>query len=209
MALSAQECRMARAALNIGVRELAASADMSPNTIARLERGETLHRRTRAHVRAALEAQGLVFLTPGTAAGAWPGPVVAYAPRRRLTGRAKLLSDLWNLPSFHLESEVVFKSLLDIFDAYLNIIQDEHREPDAWERQDLNGAANALQRCDIFTAYSYIIHGITPPDNQSRDYHHPDDDADTSAEFNMAYFRRAMSSLRSKGYKDPYPQKVA
>src|SRR5580658_10121700 len=61
--LTAQQCRMARAALNIGVRELAAAADLSPNTIARLERGETLHRRTLAHVQGALEARGVALLT--------------------------------------------------------------------------------------------------------------------------------------------------
>lgn len=62
---------------------------------------------------------------------------------------------------------------------------------------------------DIFTAYSHIIHGITPPDNQSRDYPQPDDDAASFAELNMAYFRKALSYLGSKGYTDPYPPKAA
>lgn len=204
MTFTAQQCRMARAALGIGVRELATDADISPNTVARLERGETLHRRTLAHVQATLEAKGIVFISPGPG-GAWPGHIVGYAPGRRLLGRAKLLADLWSLPNFHHESEAVFHSLLDIFDAYLDIIQSENREPDAWERQDLNGAAKALQCCDVFTAYSYIIHGITPPDNQSRDYHHPDSEAASLADLTMTYFRKAMAHLRSKGYQNPYP----
>jgi transcriptional regulator with XRE-family HTH domain len=207
MSLTAQECRMARAALDIGVRELAAAADISPNTIARLERGETLHRRTLAHVQATFEARGVVFVSPGPG-GAWPGPIVGYAPGRRLPGRAKLLSDLWSLPNFHHDPEAVFNALLDVFDSYLDIIQSENREPDMWERQDLKGAANALQRCDVFTAYSHIIRGITPPDNQSRDYPHPDNEAASFTDLTMAHFRRTMSYLRSKGYQDPYPHEV-
>ena len=53
---------MARAALNIGVRELAALADVSTNTVTRLERGDSLYRRTVAVIRAALEDAGVLFL---------------------------------------------------------------------------------------------------------------------------------------------------
>src|SRR5690348_12982264 len=148
--LTAQQCRMARAALNIGVRELADAADVSPNTIARLERGEALHRRTLAHVQGALEARGVAFLTP-EAGAAWPGPVVAYDPGRRLTGRARLFSELWSLPNFHRNSTAVFDSLLDILEAYLDIIQGENREPDPWERDQLHYATQALARSDIFS----------------------------------------------------------
>jgi len=56
------QCRMARAALEIGVRELAERADVSTNTIVRLERGEALKPRTVAAIRAALEAAGVVFV---------------------------------------------------------------------------------------------------------------------------------------------------
>ena len=38
--MTPEQCRMARAGLGLGVRELAAAADVSTNTIARLERGE-------------------------------------------------------------------------------------------------------------------------------------------------------------------------
>ncbi len=53
---------MARAALQLGMRELAVAAEVSPNTIARLERGEALYPRTIAAIRAALEAAGVEFI---------------------------------------------------------------------------------------------------------------------------------------------------
>nr|WP_270933299.1 XRE family transcriptional regulator [Roseomonas sp. MO-31] len=55
---------MARAALGLGVRELATLAKVSPNTIARLERGDRLYARTTEAVRGVLEEAGLIFL-PG------------------------------------------------------------------------------------------------------------------------------------------------
>ena len=66
--MNAQQCRMARAGLGLGVRELAAAADVSTNTIARLERGEALYPRTLAAIRTALEAAGVEF-TNGDAPG--------------------------------------------------------------------------------------------------------------------------------------------
>ena len=53
---------MARVALSWGVRDLAAAAKVSPNTIARLERGETLNPRTLGAIRTALEAAGVEFI---------------------------------------------------------------------------------------------------------------------------------------------------
>jgi transcriptional regulator with XRE-family HTH domain len=60
--LTAEQCRMARAALLLGVRELGVLAAVSPTTITRLERGETLYPRTVAAIRAALEAAGVEFI---------------------------------------------------------------------------------------------------------------------------------------------------
>lgn len=60
--LTRQQCRMARAALGLSVRELAKLADVSPNTITRLERGEVLHRRTARVIRSVLENQGIEFI---------------------------------------------------------------------------------------------------------------------------------------------------
>jgi len=56
------QCKMARAALGLGVRELASLAKVSPDTVARLERGEELKERTVSAIRAALEAAGVEFI---------------------------------------------------------------------------------------------------------------------------------------------------
>jgi transcriptional regulator with XRE-family HTH domain len=56
------QCRMARAALGIGVRELAATAKVSVDTVARFERGEALKERTVDALQAALENAGIKFI---------------------------------------------------------------------------------------------------------------------------------------------------
>ena len=53
---------MARAALGLGVRELAAAARVSPDTIARLEKGEEIRPRTLEAVQRALELAGIEFI---------------------------------------------------------------------------------------------------------------------------------------------------
>ena len=60
--MNAAQCRMARAATGLGIRELAAAASVSPDTVARLERGEDLRPATVAAIRAALEAAGAEFI---------------------------------------------------------------------------------------------------------------------------------------------------
>jgi transcriptional regulator with XRE-family HTH domain len=60
---------MARAALGLGVRELAERASVSTNTITRLERGEGLYSRTVEAIRAALEAAGVEFIPAGAYQG--------------------------------------------------------------------------------------------------------------------------------------------
>ena len=52
---------MARAALQLGVRELAAKAKVSPATIVRFEASEELRERTVDAIRSALEAAGVEF----------------------------------------------------------------------------------------------------------------------------------------------------
>jgi transcriptional regulator with XRE-family HTH domain len=52
---------MARAAIEMGVRDLAEAAKVSTNTITRFERGEALRERTVDAIRAALEALGVEF----------------------------------------------------------------------------------------------------------------------------------------------------
>src|SRR5580704_2810395 len=90
------QCRMARAALGWGVRELAAAAKVSTDTVARFERGDELKERTIDALQRALEAAGIEFtngdqpgvrLTKAAAArSAEPGsasnPKVAVARRK-------------------------------------------------------------------------------------------------------------------------------
>ncbi len=56
------QCRMARAALGLGVRDLAKLAGVSPDTVSRLERGEKLKDETVLSIGAALEKQGIIFV---------------------------------------------------------------------------------------------------------------------------------------------------
>lgn len=60
--MNAAQSKMARAATGLGVRELAEAAGVSPNTVARLERGETLREQTVDAIRAALEVAGVEFI---------------------------------------------------------------------------------------------------------------------------------------------------
>jgi transcriptional regulator with XRE-family HTH domain len=53
---------MARAALEIGIRELAEMAKVSPTTISKLEAGEELKPRTLDAIKAALENAGVIFV---------------------------------------------------------------------------------------------------------------------------------------------------
>jgi DNA-binding XRE family transcriptional regulator len=57
----ASQCRMARAALKMTVRQLAAAAEVSHDTIVRLEDGQELKASTIDKVRNALESAGVVF----------------------------------------------------------------------------------------------------------------------------------------------------
>jgi transcriptional regulator with XRE-family HTH domain len=52
---------MARAALPLGIRDVAKLAGVAPSTISRLEAGETLQPRTIAAIRQALEKAGIEF----------------------------------------------------------------------------------------------------------------------------------------------------
>lgn len=60
--MNAAQCKMARAATGLGIRELADRAGVSPNTISRLERGEELKLSTVDSIRTTLEAEGVEFI---------------------------------------------------------------------------------------------------------------------------------------------------
>ncbi|MFD9899684.1 multiprotein-bridging factor 1 family protein [Mesorhizobium sp. NPDC059054] len=72
------QCKMARAALGWGTRDLARNANVSPDTIARFERGEHLKSSTVAAIQATFEAVGIEFI-----------PENGGGPGVRLSHRAK------------------------------------------------------------------------------------------------------------------------
>ena len=57
------QCKMARVALGWGTRDLATKAGVSPDTIARLERGARLRETTVGIGQATFEAAGLEFIS--------------------------------------------------------------------------------------------------------------------------------------------------
>src|SRR5262245_30932392 len=77
------QCRMARAALGLGVRELAAAAKVSIDTVARFERGDELKERTIDALQRALEAAGVEFTN-----GDQPGVRLTKAAAARSAERA-------------------------------------------------------------------------------------------------------------------------
>ena len=60
--MNAVQCKMARVALGLGVRDLAALAGVAQATISRLERGEELKPSTIDIIRTALETAGVEFI---------------------------------------------------------------------------------------------------------------------------------------------------
>jgi hypothetical protein len=63
------QCRMARAALAWGVRDLAGAAQVSAHTVARFARGEPLRPSTVRAIRTALEGAGCEFICEDDASG--------------------------------------------------------------------------------------------------------------------------------------------
>lgn len=56
------QCRMARAALQLGVLELAKLAGVSTNTIVRFERGELLRQSTVDNIKSTFESADIEFI---------------------------------------------------------------------------------------------------------------------------------------------------
>jgi transcriptional regulator with XRE-family HTH domain len=75
---------MARAALGLGVRELAAAAKVSIDTIARFERGDELKERTIDALQRALEVAGVEFTN-----GDQPGVRLTKAAAAQSVGSAR------------------------------------------------------------------------------------------------------------------------
>jgi DNA-binding XRE family transcriptional regulator len=60
--LTGIQCRLARVALGWGLRELAKAADVSQQTIVRLEKGEELRPATLERIKDVLEENGIIFI---------------------------------------------------------------------------------------------------------------------------------------------------
>jgi transcriptional regulator with XRE-family HTH domain len=206
MALGPVQCKMARAALDMGVRDLAKVADVSPNTIARLERGDVLHVRTQAYIRGALEAEGVIFLESGV--GSFAGGTGVRLGGQDKSRYADLFERLWAIPDMRRNPEKALHALIDVFDLYLSIIEEEGREPDTWERLDLNEALNALASGKPHLAFACLRRGITPPDNQSPHYPIAAADASEASELNLAYFRRSLARVRAPQPLAPLPSET-
>lgn len=76
--MTPEQARMARALLQIGVREAAAAAGIAPNTVSRVENGADAKSSTMDALRVVYEARGVVFVQPG---GTVPGPAVCLAAK--------------------------------------------------------------------------------------------------------------------------------
>ncbi len=82
MIMSPVQCRMARAALGLGVREVAAAAKVSTDTVARFERGEDLKERTIEALQRTFEAAGVEFIDEN---GGGPGVRLKKRQQKRKT----------------------------------------------------------------------------------------------------------------------------
>jgi transcriptional regulator with XRE-family HTH domain len=71
------QCRLGRTALGWGVRDLAREADVSPNTVARFERGEIMLAETIQRLETVMESAGVEFIPENGG-----GPGVRLAKRK-------------------------------------------------------------------------------------------------------------------------------
>jgi transcriptional regulator with XRE-family HTH domain len=69
--MTPEQCRMARAGLSIGVRELAEAARVSIGTVSRFEAGQGVPDMTVGLFQKALERAGAEFVAEGADAGVW------------------------------------------------------------------------------------------------------------------------------------------
>jgi hypothetical protein len=104
------------------------------------------------------------------------------------------------VPDIRRDPKGAYNALLSIIDIYLDIIAAEGREPDAWESLDLVGALDSLRQTELLGAQAYIERAITPPDNQSKDYHLSPDQIESVASVTLQSLRYQVSVRHAKGY---------
>jgi transcriptional regulator with XRE-family HTH domain len=78
--MSPEQCKMARAGLGWGVRELAAKAKVSAETVVRFEAGEQLREATLEKLKSAIERAGVEFIAED---GGGPGLRLAKPKRKK------------------------------------------------------------------------------------------------------------------------------
>ena len=71
MLVTPEQCRMARAGLSLGVRELAEAARVSVGTVTRFEAGQGVPEMTVGLFQKALERAGVEFVSEGGDVGVW------------------------------------------------------------------------------------------------------------------------------------------
>lgn len=88
--MTSEQCRMARAGLSIGVRELAELARVSVGTVSRFEAGQGVPEMTVGLFQKALERAGAEFVSEGNDAGVWlrrGGKAAAAIPLEELSAQ--------------------------------------------------------------------------------------------------------------------------
>jgi transcriptional regulator with XRE-family HTH domain len=196
----ALQCRVARAALKLDVRGFAQLADVSPNTISRLERGEKMQRRTLSYLKGIFEAQGISFVDAGAPSFGGGVGIRLNGERKSLYGR--MFEVMAEVPDARSNPTGAFDSIVRSIEMYLDIISDEEREPDDWEKLDLSGAINALSRSDLATAASFLWRGITPPDNQSTEYPRPK--APPLKELGLGGLKQRLAAAKKRGFTNRF-----
>ena len=159
-----------------------------------------MHPRTRAHIRGVFEAEGIIFIDP-SAMSAWGDAGVRLSGDSSKSPMGKLFDAIWALPDTKFMAERAYGAVLNILDQYLDILQNEHREPDVWERINLCDALRMLDHGEVQYAVSDFETAITPPDNQSKVYLIPTGEAAKVANLDAAWFRKAVAELRGRGYQ--------
>jgi hypothetical protein len=133
----------------------------------------------------------------------WGGAGIRIGNSVEKSAMGKLFEAMYNATDVELIPAQTYDALLEICDQYLDIVQHEGREPDVWERFYLNEALVKLQRGEVHYAASYFRQAITPPDNQSKGYPIATDTVATVALCDLRHFRRAVQSLRARGFQRP------
>lgn len=193
--LSAVQSKMARAALGLGVRDLAQQAGVSPNTIARLEAGERLHNRTLAYIKGAIEALGIEFISPD-AVSIQGGEGIRICPHAPSTAMGRFLRRLADT-SIRFDDQITAKrKILSLLEEYLAIVDMDSRDLDDWEKVSFHQMIHAYRLTWLNLCINSFVSAIAPPDNRSTEYPIGQDRIDQASEICKGFIRNFISSER-------------